>query len=259
MDFRAPRVGLVGCEVLTAGEAGIVLSRFLVSVEVAAVPVLVAVADGRTVLGVLETVEGRATVVVERDDEASPRVLNGFLSVAVELPTVVRLDAGATEVLLSVAFVNADGANDARFAAPDSIGLLFSAEGLEGPFFGSSMELVDGRDLCAEVGVVEVTGGRRTVEVTGGRVGGLFKLLPSTERLEADATVFGAPVVVAAAGRFAEVNGRLGGMAVFLSGAVVEAVSSSCLAGSSTSVVSVCSLTVVRGTSSGGPSSGTTV
>ena len=129
---------------ITAGDAGIVLSRFLPSID-----------EPGTGLDVVAEVRASRGVVVV--DERAVFVI-GFSTSFVELAVaflfpVDRLLVAGRRVEVVAIFESPDlddidGANDARLAAPETIGLLFSEGGLTGFFLPSSRELKDGRDLC---------------------------------------------------------------------------------------------------------------
>ena len=236
VDRREPKVGLVGgfspnppaCagaapasvglfsasgSVLTAGEAGIVLNRFLPSV--AARPRVDDV-KGRVDRGVAVVVAAfEAGVVGGRVVLVGLRVLPRaavLLSIAVD-DCIVDRRSGVAETVFDGGGWVVLPARDIRFAEPVMPGFRFSSP--EAPDFDfSSTELREARGLCvAAVGVL-VVGGLRGVALTAGRVGGLVRLPPSDVRLEDVGVGFVDDMGVEVTGRFEVVKGRLGGTAV---------------------------------------------
>ena len=132
-----------------AGDAGIVLSRFLaVSDPSAPGRAFVELGGGREVRVVPKEAADLAVaacdlVLVLVGLTTPPRLELGFLSVVLELPIVERRSADCVG-LGPADLLDAVGARDTRLAVPDTIGLLFSTPGLMEAFFVSSIELVDG-------------------------------------------------------------------------------------------------------------------
>lgn len=108
-------------------------------------------------------------------------------------------------------------ARDIRFAEPVIPGFRLSSP--EAPdFILSSTELMEARDLCAGVVEVLVVGGRRGVELTVGRVGGLFKLPFRDALLDVVAAGFVTVGGLEVVGRLDVVEGRFGGTVVLVCG-----------------------------------------
>jgi hypothetical protein len=129
--------------------------------------------------------------------------------------------------LFSPNFEAVAGVRDARLAVPAASDLFASVEGLEGPFL-SSPEVTEGLERCTVAAAVGAAAGRRTVEDTGGRVGGLLSVLPDGVRL-AMLLVIGLVAVLelaVAVGRLGAVvvKERFGGTAVLLVGLALEIV-----------------------------------
>ena len=74
------------------------------------------------------------------------RLDNVLLSFGAALPSAERRSVDVDD-LWPTDLVKADGARDTRFAAPATIGLLFSVPSAVGIFLVSSIEVVEGLDL----------------------------------------------------------------------------------------------------------------
>ena len=236
VDFRVPSAGRMGFtrllgllvgvvpDPLVMGDAGMVLNRFLTSALVLVGTDLVVAADILGARGVVEEANALALEVVCLRPSFVTLVV-GLLSAADELPIVVRRDVLAvTFGSGSAALEVTDGAIEALLANPEAVGFLFSANGLVGPFLVSSAELVEALALCVEAVVAPPA--RRVVDDTGGRVGGLLSPLPRAVRV---AVALAAVDGVGATGRFAVVNGRLGGTVVFRGGVTGGLLSTVCV------------------------------
>lgn len=166
VDLRVPSLGRTGFVKISelgavapldvdagAGDAGIVLNLLLLLSEAAVLgTALLELGGGRLVLprSVPAAANGRVAVVlglsvVLLEPGAPLRVDRGSFSAEVAPPVVERRSEVEAD-LVALGFVVVDGARETRLAAPKVIGLLFSVPGLAGAFFGSSIELVEGRD-----------------------------------------------------------------------------------------------------------------
>ena len=195
-------------DIFVTGDAGIVLSRFLASLLTLVGAALVVAVEVRGTRGVAEGAGGLALLVVVLRTSFVALVAD-FFSAVDELPIVVRR-AVLVPAFGSVSLEAVDGRMDALLAAPETLGLLFSAVGLVGPFLTSSIELTEALGLCP--GAATAVPVRRMVEDTGGRVGGLLSVLPGVVRF---AVTLAAVEGVGAVGRLAVVRGRLGGTVAF--------------------------------------------
>lgn len=195
-----------------------VLSLFLPSIVVLEGTLLV-VEEARAVRGELN-VELRALSV----GNFNGTLVTGFLSTVGIEPARERLTV-PTGGLFSESLEAAAGVRDARFAVPATIALFGSADGLVGPFFSSSVELIEALARWLEVVEMAVVVGRRAVEdEAGGRAGGLLKVLPCVKRLDVTELVLEADDGVGAVGRFGAVvvSGRFGGTVDLEANAVFE-------------------------------------
>jgi hypothetical protein len=193
--------------VRVAGDAVIVLSRFLVSETAFEAAVLVAEAVERAVLA------GVREAVVEVDD--------GVGLVAVFAGLLV-LGGGFRMVLVAGVIVERRSEVEGGFATGDRDAVVGANEILLAAppkdFFSPSVELVDGCERCpvAAVDVVPLPAGLRAADPGGGRVGGLLRLL-----VGAFDAAEGAALVAeegATERRFPAVRGLLGGTVSFFAG-----------------------------------------
>jgi hypothetical protein len=150
VDFLGPNVGrngfsgvLESCWVdFGAGDAGIVLSLFLLSVVVDG-PAVFIEGTGRLVRGEAGTVEGRTVLVFAASRVEADGILrfaSGFRSAAAVLFNAVRRAAAAAIIFESALFTV--GAMEALLAVPATVGFLFSTAGVG--FLPSSTELTEG-------------------------------------------------------------------------------------------------------------------
>jgi len=223
VDWRCGSPGLVGGGIgKGAGEAAIALSLFFAASAIEPpLAVLVdetagrAVREGLLAVGVLVA----ELVVGFIADLAGPEAIFRFgtdlLSFVVDDPKFGRLSTDDEVDFGAGDFADVLPAIDTLFTGPVVTGLLFSSVASEEGFGLSSIELVDGLDLCpvlAAVAAVTACAGLRGAVPGPGRVGGLLRLWQEVVRDVDDMAGFVAGVGAELKGRFAVVTGRFGGI-----------------------------------------------
>lgn len=211
-----------------AGEAETALSLFFAASAIGpSLTVFVDEAVGRAVRAALLDVVGRIVEFVAgfTADLAGPaaalRLAVGFFSLVIEGAMLTRFVVGADADFDTGALTDALGAIDTLPAVPLLTGfLLLSVELGWGSGF-SSIESVDGLDLCPVLAAVAASTACAGFLGTGtdpgaGRVGGLLKLLPEAVRDVEDADGFVAGVGAELKGRLAVTVVRFGGMPFLL-------------------------------------------
>ena len=246
VDCRAPKVGREGAvlvvapeglmvllsssegsaSVLTAGDAGIVLKRFLPSATPALrrEDVMGLVLVRCVVFGAVRAagVAGVLVVFVGLRVLARP---TGFLSEVGE-GWIVDLLSGVAELAFVVEVRPIVlPANDILLAGFPRLVFFFSSP--DAPdLVPSSFEASEGRALCVLPMVVVAGAVFRTAVLLVGLAGGLFSVLPAVDRAAVVLVVFmkeGVLVGVA----FTPVNGRFGGTAALVTGSLFATVDSS--------------------------------
>lgn len=160
----------------------------------------------------VEFVLGFAVGVV--GTEAVLRLVVGFLSLVVEGPMLTRAVVGGAPDFDTGALTDVFGAMDTLFAVPLVTGFLVLSVESERGLGLSSIELVDGLDLCpvlAAVAALTACAGLLGTVPVAGRVGGLLRPLPGAVRDVEDAVGFEAGTGGAFKGRLVVAVVRFGG------------------------------------------------
>lgn len=234
VDLRVAKVGLVslvteGCadeslsdtatlDLAVADEAGIVLSLFLASPDVAVFMVpLDEIAVGRALRAAVLTLEGFALLVVGLSVDfvglTLPARAPFCLSIDAAVPSVDRRSVDDGSDLIAGERAAVGPVMAFRFANRPIACFLFSSPELVPGLITSSDEVIEALSQCpglAAVAAVTLVGGRRPIALVVGRVGGLLRLLPGVPRETEDDMVAGLGVVPAR--RLAVAKERLGGM-----------------------------------------------
>lgn len=235
LDLRVDKVGLVSLmtaagadeslsdattlDLAVAGEAGIVLSLFFGSPDVAVLKVpLDEIAVGRALRAAVVTLEGLALLVVGLSVDfvglRLPARAPFCLSIDAAVPSIDRRSVDDGSDLIAGERAAIGPVMAFRTVNRPIACFLFSSPELVPGLLTSSDEVIDALSRCPElaaVAAVTLVGGRRPITLVVGRVGRLLRL-PGEPRETEDVVDMVAGLDVVSARRLAVAKERLGGM-----------------------------------------------